>query len=156
MDSQLLETSAPAADPELRRLLWGLLVASPFVGLLPLAWSWRQLSAFSDRVRRLASDQDLVKFRAMVRLQMYGALLQIAVLLAPMALLLAGILLGALTPGDSYLPIGAFLVVFLAGMAVRRLEKRVQRIPCETPALEKARDSVVQTWLHKPLPDWKD
>lgn len=158
MDPQSIQASADAAFQAhpLHAAFVTAVIAAPLVGLLPMAWGWRQLARFLQARPRLSAEADLKAFKALARDQMILALVQIGVLASPWVLFGIGLALGVLQVHESIFSTGSFVVVLAGGLALRLVEKRVQAVPAATPELEAARNRVVHTWMTKPLPDWDD
>jgi hypothetical protein len=114
-------------------------------------WSLSQLRAFIAETPRIGDEAALVRYRGLVRVQMYIALGGIVVLLA-------GVVFGMLLIRKYGL--WGFVVVLLTNLEVlalglyhKRWENRVRSLPAaDSVAFEYAQIS--ETWLKKPLPDF--
>lgn len=121
--------------------------------ILSLAFG-AELKRFLADVPELRSPVDMERLKRTVGHQMLGALAQIVVLLLPWALFGFGVVSEALSFRD--LPLFVVvpsIVLFVAGQAMKKVERRVQEMPC-VEELKAERARVVQTWKKRPLPDW--
>ncbi len=113
-----------------------------------------QLNAFLKRTPTFATYQNIVDFERIVARQMYAALLQIVLLVAPGVLFAVGLVRGALAIDDViYVILPAFVILAL-GIAFKKLEHRAASIPVSDPVLEERRNHIVHVWNTRPLPDW--
>lgn len=109
------------------------------------------VQSFLSRGKAITTQTDLEEFKAMVRRQMYQALLQMVLLGAGCMIGLYGIFTGKL---------GLLLVlalngsVFVMGAAFRGLERRARSFPVDDPGLQAEYARVCDSWLHKPTPDF--
>jgi len=114
----------------------------------------RALRRFAREVPVLSSDREMTLFRKLAARQMYAALAQIALLGLATVLLFVGFGLDLLRLDDLrfvLIPAGALV---LLSLLARKVERQVQETPTATASLAAERDTVVATWLKKPLPDW--
>jgi len=127
---------------------WGIYAVSIGVS----AWSARRLKGFLARNPTIADDACLAQYKALVRAEMYLSLLMIG-------LLIGGFVAGIALMVQRGLAGLAFVVlanalVFGAGLAHRRLEKRVKGLPAASPDLETEYRRVSDSWVKKALPDF--
>ncbi len=139
----------------MRAQVIALLLALPALALLNAAWGWHQLRRFATEVPEISSSHQLQRFQELAARQMYLALVQIPLLLGPCVAFVWGLKAGHLNLGDVLWVIAPGVVVIAVAQAMKPLEKRVQGTPTSDSELAEARDAVVATWIHKPLPDWK-
>jgi hypothetical protein len=114
----------------------------------------RQLASFLRQTPAIATYQDIVAFEKTVARQMYAALLQIALLVAPWIVFGYGFVQDVLTVDDLGLVIAPSFVVLALGLNYKRLENRARSIRAEDPTLGDRRDHIVEVWMRKPFPDW--
>ncbi len=114
----------------------------------------RQLTSFLRQTPAIVTYQDIVAFEKTVARQMYAALLQIALLVAPWIVFGYGYVRDVLTFDDLGLVIAPSFVVLALGLNYKRLENRARSIRAEDPMLAERRDDIVGVWVRKPLPDW--
>jgi uncharacterized membrane protein len=139
----------------MRAQLIAVLLVLPALALLNAAWGWHQLRRFAAEVPEISSTYQLRRFQELAARQMYFALAQIPLLLGPCVAFIWGLKAGHLTMGDVLWVIGPGVIVIAAAQAMKPLERRVQSTPATDSELADARDNVVRTWVHRPLPDWK-
>ncbi len=131
-----------------------LLLGLPALALVNSVIHAIALKRFLAEVPRLMSSSDLERFKKMVAGQMYGALVQIVLLGAPLVVFLVGIVTKVLGPGDILLVVGPSLVILVAGLLVKPIEAQARTLGTDDPVLEGQRNAIVDTWLHRPFPDW--
>ncbi len=112
------------------------------------------LRAFLDRIPALATYQDVVEFERVVARQMYAALLQIVLLVAPGVVYVVGLLRGVLGFEDVFFVMLPSFVILGLGIAFKRLENQAKSIPVKDRVLSERRDHIVKVWNAKPFPDW--
>jgi len=86
--------------------------------------------------------------------QMYAALVQIALLVAPGVVFVVGLVRGVLSVDDILYVVLPSFVILALGAAFKKLENRVRSIPVSDPILEERREHIVRVWNTKPFPDW--
>jgi hypothetical protein len=146
MDEIILESS--------RTGYIALILLLPAVAVLNALIHGSQLKAFLEQTPAFATYQDIVEFEKVVARQMYAALVQIALLLAPAVVFVVGLVRGVLAPGDIlYVVLPSFVIVAL-GVAFKKIENKVRSIPVSDAILEERRDHIVKVWMTKPFPDW--
>ncbi len=121
--------------------------------LLSVVFGW-QLKRFCDRTPEIRTGADLEAFKRVVAGQMYAALAQIVILLAPWAVFGYGFFTGKLAIGDALYLTLPYIAVGIGGLLMKRVEERAKHLPVSDPQLEEARDRVVHTWVKRALPDW--
>ena len=113
-----------------------------------------QLKAFLQRTPAFDTYQNIVEFEKVVARQMYAALVQIALLVAPGIVFVVGLVRGVLAIGDLiYVVLPSFGILAL-GLAFKTIEHQVSSIPVPAPILADRRDHIVKVWNTKPFPDW--
>jgi hypothetical protein len=85
---------------------------------------------------------------------MYAALLQIALLVAPGAVFVVGVIQGVLSVDDIFFVVLPSFVIFALGFALKKVENQERAIPVSDPILEERWDHIVKVWMTKPFPDW--
>ncbi len=146
MDEIVLETS--------RNGYIALMLLLPAVAVLNALIHGSQLKAFLGRTPAFATYQDIVEFEKVVARQMYAALVQIALLVAPGVVLMVGIVRGVLSVEDILYVVLPSFVILALGLAFKKIENQVRSIPVSDPILEERRDHIVRVWNTKPFPDW--
>lgn len=131
-----------------------LILLLPAVAVLNALIHGSQLKAFLERTPAFATYQDIVEFEKIVARQMYAALVQIALLVAPGVVLVVGIVRHVLSVGDILYVVLPSFVILALGLAFKTLENKARSIPVSDPILEERRDHIVKVWLTKPFPDW--
>ena len=114
----------------------------------------RQLSSFLKKTPAIMTYQDITAFEKTVARQMYAALLQIALLVAPWIVFGHGVFSEILTIDDLGFVIAPSFVVLALGLNYKRLENRARSLRAEDPILAERRDHIVEVWMRKPFPDW--
>lgn len=131
-----------------------LILLLPAVAVLNALIHGTQLKAFLERTPAFATYQDIVEFEKVVARQMYAALIQIALLVAPGIVLVVGIVRGVLSIEDILYVVLPSFVILALGLAFKQVENKVRSIPVSDPILEERRDHIVKVWNAKPFPDW--
>lgn len=131
-----------------------LILLLPAVAVLNALIHGSQLKAFLERTPAFATYQDIVEFEKVVARQMYAALVQIALLVAPGIVLVVGIVRGVLSIEDILYVVLPSFVILALGLAFKQVENKVRSIPVSDPILEERRDHIVMVWNAKPFPDW--
>ena len=146
MDEMVLEAS--------RTGYIALILLLPAVAVLNALIHGSQLKAFLERTPAFATYQNIVEFEGVVTRQMYAALFQIALLVAPGVVFVVGLIRGVLSVDDIlYVVLPSFVILGL-GLAFKKVENKVRSIPVSDPILEERRDHIVRVWNTKPFPDW--
>jgi len=131
-----------------------LILLLPAVAVLNALIHGSQLKAFLERTPAFATYQDIVEFEKIVARQMYAALVQIALLVAPGVVFVVGLVRKVLSVEDIlYVVLPSFVILGL-GIAFKKVENKVRSIPVSDPILEERRDHIVKVWNNKPFPDW--
>jgi len=131
-----------------------LILLLPGVAVLNALIHGSQLKAFLAQTPEFATYQDIIEFEKVVARQMYAALVQIALLVAPGIVLVVGIVRGVLSAGDILYVVLPSFVILALGVAFKSVENKVRSIPVGDRILEERRDHIVRVWLTKPFPDW--
>ncbi|MEJ2188790.1 MAG: hypothetical protein P8Y93_05110 [Acidobacteriota bacterium] len=139
---------------EPRNLVIALMLLCPTVAVVNSLVFGSKLKQFARRIRMFSSQDDIVRFQRVVAQQMYAALAQIVLLAVPAVLYVLGVVRGFLGVGDLVFVIVPSLVVLAFGIAMKKTEQQVRRIPARDDDLARQRDAVVTTWMRKPFPDW--
>jgi len=131
-----------------------LILLLPAVAVLNALIHGSQLKAFLEQTPAFATYQDIVEFEKVVARQMYAALVQIALLVAPGVVFVVGLVRKVLSVEDIlYVVLPSFVILGL-GIAFKKVENKVRSIPVSDPILEERRDHIVKVWMSKPFPDW--
>ena len=133
--------------------LW-LMLGFPAAAIANAWWFGRELRQFVDATPVISSTADLERMKAVVGRQMVAALVQIALLAAGPVVLLVGIVRGTLHPADSLYVIVPAAAVIVLSLGNKAVEARARSLDAADEELARQRDSIVETWLKKPLPDW--
>jgi hypothetical protein len=113
-----------------------------------------QLKSFLDRTPAFDTYQNVVDFEKIVARQMYAALVQIALLIAPGVVFIVGLVRGVLSVNDVLYVLLPSMAILALGIAFKRIENRVRSIPVNDPVLAERRDHIIKVWNSKPFPDW--
>ena len=113
-----------------------------------------QLKNFMERTPAFDTYQNIVDFEKIVARQMYAALVQIALLVAPGIVFIVGLVRGVLSVNDVLYVLLPSIAIFALGLAFKRIENKVRSIPVNDPGLAERRDHIVEVWNSKPFPDW--
>ena len=113
-----------------------------------------QLRGFLVRTPAFATYQDIAEFEKIVARQMYAALVQIVLLVAPGVVFVVGLVRRVLSIADILYVVLPSFVILALGVAFKKVENKVRSIPVGDPILEERRDHIVKVWMTKPLPDW--
>jgi hypothetical protein len=139
---------------EPRNLFIALMLLCPAVAVVNSLVFGSKLKRFARRIRMFSSQDDIVRFQRVVAQQMYAALTQIVLLSVPAVLYVLGVVRRFLGVADLVFVIVPSLVVLAFGIAMKKVEQQVRRIPTRDEDLARQRDAVVTTWMRKPFPDW--
>ena len=131
-----------------------LLLLFPALAIVNAWWFARELKAFLDATPAIASTADIERLKAVVKRQMFAALVQIPLLAAGPAIYFLGLLRQVLRPADVVLVIVPSAAVLALSLATRRVEVAARSLDAPDEELRRQRDAIVHTWLKKPLPDW--
>jgi hypothetical protein len=131
-----------------------LILLLPAIATLNAIIYGSQLNQFLERTSAFTTYQDIVEFEKIVARQMYAALVQIGLLVAPGVIFVVGLVRGVLTVND-ILFVGLPSVWILAlGVAFKKVENKVRSIPVSDPILAERRDHIIRIWMTKPFPHW--
>lgn len=131
-----------------------LMLLLPAVAVLNAIIHGSQLREFLERTPAFATYQDIVEFEKIVARQMYAALVQIALLVAPGVVFVVGLVRGVLSVEDILYVVLPSFVILALGVAIKKVENTVRSIPVADPILEERREHIVKVWMTKPFPDW--
>jgi len=131
-----------------------LILLLPGVAVLNALIHGSQLKAFLERTPAFATYQDIVEFEKVVARQMYAALVQIVLLVAPGVVFVVGIIRHVLSVEDILFVVLPSFVILALGVAFKKVENQVRSIPVSDPILEERRDHIIRVWMTKPFPDW--
>jgi hypothetical protein len=137
----------PSGSAPLLMLLLGLIG----LGLLNVLTAFPSMYGFSSKVRRIQSESDMNHFKRVAARSMYGALVQIVVLVAPNLVFAWGSIAGHLTWADAGPVVVAYVVVLGASMMLKRAESQVQAC-LVTDELRAEKEHVVEVWRTRPFP----
>jgi len=113
-----------------------------------------QLKQFLERTPAFTTYQDIVEFEKIVARQMYAALVQIGLLVAPGVIFVVGLVRGVLTVNDILFVVLPSVWILALGVAFKKVENKVRSRPVSDAILEERRDHIVKVWNTKPFPDW--
>lgn len=133
--------------------LW-LMLGFPAVAMANAWWFGRELKRFVDATPAISSTADIERMKAVVGRQMIAALVQIVLLAAGPIILVVGLVRGALRPADALYVIVPAAAVIVLSLGAKATEARARSLDAADEELARQRDSIVETWLKKPLPDW--
>ncbi len=131
-----------------------LVLLFPALALVNAWWFGRELKAFVDSTPVISSTNDIERMKTVVGRQMYAALVQVVLLTAGPAIYFVGMFRGALGPADVMFIILPSAAVIVLASVYKRVETKAKGIPVPDEELRRQRDTIVHTWLKKPLPDW--
>ena len=131
-----------------------LMLLLPTVAALNAIIHGRQLKAFLERTPAFDTYQNIVDFEKIVARQMYAALVQIALLVAPAVVFIVGLVGGVLSVDDVLYVLLPSIAILALGVAFKTIENKVRSIPVNDPVLAERRDHIIKVWNTKPFPDW--
>lgn len=131
-----------------------LMLLLPAVAVLNAIIHGSQLREFLERTPAFATYQDIVELEKIVARQMYAALVQIVLLVAPGVVFVVGLVRGVLSVEDILFVVLPSFVILALGVAIKKVENTVRSIPVADPILEERREQIVKVWMTKPFPDW--
>ena len=129
-------------------------IACPIVRIVLGLWSWGETRSFLRRVPEIQMDRDLDLYKNMVRMQMFGALIALVLLLIPSALYVLGSVFGAFgwLSALPYFAIPALVPVPL-GLLASGAEEDCRSMKV-APELKGEYKRVSEVWVHNAFPDW--
>jgi len=131
-----------------------LMLLLPAIAVVNSILHGSQLKAFLERTPAIATYQNIIDFERVVARQMYGALLQILLLVGPGVVFVVGLVRGPLAVDDViYVMLPSFVILAL-GIAFKNLENRAKSIPVDDPVLADRHAHIIKVWNSKPFPDW--
>ena len=131
-----------------------LMLLFPALAIVNAWWFGRELNTFLDATPAIASTADIERLKAVVKRQMFAALVQIPLLAAGPAIYFLGLLRQVLRPADVVFVIVPSAAVLALSLATRRVEAATRSRHTPDDELRRQRDAIVDTWLKKPFPDW--
>jgi hypothetical protein len=138
-----------------RELLLGVMVALPLLAVANVIVFGLELRAFVARVPIVRSSADLEDFKAVVARQMYAALVQIALGIAPFGVWAWGRFgLGLLATPDLLFATVPAMLLGIPGLWNRDVEARMKQTPCADTLLQAELERVVRVWMRRPFPSW--
>jgi hypothetical protein len=138
----------------MRSTLTLLMLLFPALAIANAWWFGRELKAFLAATPAITSTADLERLKAVVKRQMFAALVQIPLLAAGPAVYALGLFRDLLRPADVVFVIVPSAAVLALSIATRRVETAARSLHTPDDELRRQRDAIVDTWLKKPLPDW--
>lgn len=138
---------------DLRETLIGIVLLGSAMGFANLIVGGMQLRAFARDVAAIQSFHDMERFKQMVSIQMYCALLQIVFMVVPLVVVLGGYATKRLNDLDFLYVLVPSVIILIAGMMVKRLESEVKAIEV-SEEYEAEFEKIVDTWMTKPFPNW--
>jgi hypothetical protein len=132
----------------------GLMLLLPAIAAVNALIHGSQLRDFLNRTPAFDTYQNIVDFEKIVARQMYAALVQIALLVAPGVVFVVGLVRGVLSVNDVLYVLLPSIAILALGSAFKKLENKVRSIPVNDPVLAERRDHIVKVWNAKPFPDW--
>ena len=130
-----------------------LLLALPTLAIVNALIAWYVLSTFVRGTPGIDTQRDMDRFKRVISYQMYGALLQIALLLPPTAIYFVGLAVGTLGVGDiAFLLVPSFIVVAVGALG-KKIEARAKALPV-TEEFAGEYQRVLEVWVKSPLPKW--
>lgn len=138
-----------------REVLLVAMVSLPLLAVANAIVFGLELRAFLRRVPSVRGSSDLEDFKAVVARQMYAALGQIALGLAPFGLWAWGRFgAGLLSVSDLLFATIPAMLLGVPGLWNARIEGIAKRMPCSDPLLRAEIERVIRVWMRKPFPDW--
>jgi hypothetical protein len=137
-----------------RSTLLALMVIFPAVAIGNSVFFGLALRRYLAETPRIESRAHMDRYKAMVKRQMYAALVQIALLATPALLFFYGVAEAILTFGDLLYIIVPSACVIGLGLYLKGFEKRARTQDVSDPGLLAERDEANEVWIHKPFPDW--
>lgn len=126
----------------------------PALGAVNAIYHGRLLRHYVRQTKRIRDMDGLAKFQKIVARQMYAALVQLALMVVPMAIYFIGIPTEILRLADIvYVMIPGGILIAL-GYHFKKVEAEVCRIPALGKDLDDQRLAVIKIWKTRPLPDW--
>ncbi|MGI2906550.1 hypothetical protein [Tolypothrix sp. VBCCA 56010] len=110
-----------------------------------------QLAKFLENNIEIANDKSLEEYKSIVRLDMYGALAQIIVLISAFGSCVAYIVTQGFTGVFSLFLLG-FAVSFTK--QISQLEEKARTLTCATTQLDRQYKNISHVWKKKALPDF--
>lgn len=110
-----------------------------------------KVERFLTKNTAIANEKSLEEYKDIVRLNMYGAIAQIIIIIGAFASCVAFIFAHGVRGVFSL-----FLLGFAAGFGkeLSQLEEKVRSLTCATPELERKYQNISHTWKKKALPDF--
>lgn len=137
----------------LRDLFIAAMIVLPIFAVGNLAWGAKQIKGFLEMTGSVDTDRHMQRFKQVVATQMYCALFQIGFLAVPIVLLGLGYATKTLHDMDFLFVLVPSILILAYAAYVKVSEKNIMALPV-SDRLREEFDRVVNTWLHKPFPDW--
>jgi hypothetical protein len=141
-------------NEQLHTLLIGAILAPQFVALCSQVWFGWALWAFASQVTAFRSVREIQAYRQLVAGQMFGDMVRIVFLVAPVLIFLVGAMLKAIRTADLYCLVLPAALNFIVAAVFKQREKHVQAIPAATRELQDERDKITECWNSKSFPNW--
>ena len=113
----------------------------------------RSLRQFLSSMGSIESTMQLKRFKDMVRVQMYQALIQMALLGGMSVLSVIGIITDRISGGEFYMVLVLNGAVWLAGKLARGTEEKARKLKISAE-LKGEYLYVCRSWLSRPFPDF--
>jgi hypothetical protein len=125
-----------------------------YVGqLLILAWGLSEVRRFVARTPAIADDASLARYKALVRTQMYMALVVVCLMIPGLVATAMLVFRYDLAGLGVVLVANAF--AFVAGQHLRKWEARARSLPVTAEPLGPEYTRVSTVWIKKPFPDFQ-
>ena len=138
----------------MRTWFLALLVVLPVLDMALVQYATSRIQSFLRDTPTIESNDDLERFKAVVKLNMYGALALLPLALAPLVLFFGGIYADILAFGDWPWVAVPGILMAAHGYLCKQVEKRSYDVPVDHAGLRTERDRIVRVWQRKMLPDW--
>lgn len=127
----------------------------PLIGAALSLVAWIQLSTFTRSVPEIAAPQDLDALKRLVKLDMYLALVMVALVLGTAGLFGLGVWIGCfgLFELTCLLTIVSPFAI-ASGILLKRAEARLKAVPVTDAGLQAEHEHVIKHWTSSALPDW--
>jgi hypothetical protein len=127
----------------------------PLVGALLSLVAWIRLNTFTQSVPAIAAPRDLDELKRVVKLDMYLALVMIALVLGTAGLFGLGVWIGCF----GVLELTCLLTIvspfaIVAGILLKRAEAGLKAVPVTDDSLQAEHAHVIKRWSSSALPDW--
>ena len=134
--------------------LIGWIIILFIIGLINLMIGIINVKKFLSEKTSIKTTQCLEDFKNMARRQMIQAILQIGVLGIMGILGIVGIVTGKLSLMEFLLFLLLNVIIIIIGKFCSGVEEKVRSLTVEDEILASEYQSVCETWVHKPFPDF--